>query len=127
MVLGYICNDARRFHTFVANRVQQIRDKTDPEQWQHVSTESNPADHASRGLTAKELVECEVWWKGPTFLWDPCVTLKKPQQLGNLDDADPEVKRQVCLTTETKEVNLHLLLHLIVLELPLNEPYLIYY
>ena len=28
VVLGYINNDARRFHTFVANRVQQIRDHT---------------------------------------------------------------------------------------------------
>ena len=26
VVIGYISNDARRFHTFVANRVQQIRD-----------------------------------------------------------------------------------------------------
>ena len=27
-VLGYINNDARRFHVFVGNRVQEIRDKT---------------------------------------------------------------------------------------------------
>ena len=33
VVLGYISNDARRFHVFVANRVQQIRDHTSPSQW----------------------------------------------------------------------------------------------
>ena len=32
VVIGYISNDARRFHTFVANRVQQIRDRTSPDQ-----------------------------------------------------------------------------------------------
>ena len=33
VVQAYIHNDARRFHTFVANRVQQIRERTVPEQW----------------------------------------------------------------------------------------------
>ncbi|XP_013856282.1 uncharacterized protein LOC106512149, partial [Austrofundulus limnaeus] len=32
VVLGYINNDARRFHTFVANRVQRIRQSTSPQQ-----------------------------------------------------------------------------------------------
>ncbi|XP_015748758.1 PREDICTED: uncharacterized protein LOC107328549 [Acropora digitifera] len=32
VVLGYVSNEARRFHTFVANRVQLIRDHTSPDQ-----------------------------------------------------------------------------------------------
>ena len=32
VVLGYIKNDARRFHVFVANRVQQIRENSTPNQ-----------------------------------------------------------------------------------------------
>ena len=31
-----IYNEARRFHTFVANRVQAIRDHTSPDQWHYV-------------------------------------------------------------------------------------------
>jgi hypothetical protein len=31
VVLGYISNEARRFHVFVANRVQKIRDVSSPE------------------------------------------------------------------------------------------------
>lgn len=50
VVLGYINNDARRFHIFVANRVQLIRNNSDPSQWYYVDTSENPADHASRGL-----------------------------------------------------------------------------
>lgn len=47
VVLGYIANEARRFHVFVANRVQRIRDTTDPAQWYYIDTDQNPADHAS--------------------------------------------------------------------------------
>lgn len=50
VVLAYINNAAKRFHTFVVNRIQQIRQSTSPDQWQHLISESNLADHASRGL-----------------------------------------------------------------------------
>ena len=49
VVLGYISNKARRFHTFVANRVQGIRDHTSPDKWHYIDTKDNPADDASRG------------------------------------------------------------------------------
>ena len=49
ILLGYIANDSHRFHTFVANRVQQIREHTEPSQWRYVSTKENIADLASRG------------------------------------------------------------------------------
>ena len=42
VVQAYIQNDARCFHTFVANRVQQIRERTVPEQWHYVDGRSNP-------------------------------------------------------------------------------------
>lgn len=71
VVLGYIKNDSKRFHVFVANRVQEIRDQTSPSQWRHIETKCNPADDASRGITAKELVESSRWISGPEFLWMP--------------------------------------------------------
>ena len=55
VVLGYINNEARGFHTFVANRVQLIRDRMTPDKWNHVPTDQNPADYASRGLRAAQL------------------------------------------------------------------------
>ena len=71
VVIGYISNDARRFHIFVANRVQQIRDHTSPSQWKYVETDLNPADDASHGLYAKDLIKNSRWWNGPHFLWKP--------------------------------------------------------
>ena len=61
VVVGYINNEARRFHFYVANRVQQIRDITDPNAWFYIDTNNNPADEASRGLTVKQLVEESLW------------------------------------------------------------------
>ena len=49
VMLGHISNEARRFHIFVANWVQEIHDHTEPNQWSYVETKSNPANAASRG------------------------------------------------------------------------------
>ena len=70
VVLGYINNEARRFHVFVANRVQQIRDHTAPNQWKHVESKLNLADDASRGLKASELIDNATWINGPEFLYE---------------------------------------------------------
>ena len=58
VVQAYIQNDARRFHTFVASRVQQIRERTVPELWHYVDGKKNPVDDASRGLSPKDLLQC---------------------------------------------------------------------
>ena len=68
MVLSYINSDTKRFHTSVANRVQKIRQITQPNQWHYVSTEENPADHASRGISVTKLLASN-WFSGSDFLW----------------------------------------------------------
>ncbi|XP_037784696.1 uncharacterized protein LOC119580669 [Penaeus monodon] len=50
IVLQYIKNTSRRFHTFVANRVGIIHKNSSPQQWRHVRSELNTADPASREL-----------------------------------------------------------------------------
>ena len=101
VVLGYISNEARRFHTFVANRVQAIRDHASPEQWRYVDTKDNPADDASRGLGANELIRSERWWNGPNFLWKPLPneTNFDPQ----VSPDDPEVRKVTVLASTSAE------------------------
>nr|XP_043899053.1 uncharacterized protein LOC122780247 [Solea senegalensis] len=97
VVLGYIKNEARRFHVFVANRVQKIRDSTDPSRWFYVETGQNPADHASRGLKVADLLESS-WLRGPEFLREP--EIFTDQRTPELLVGDPEVK---VLKTDTVE------------------------
>lgn len=101
VALGYISNEARRFHTFVANRVQAIRDHASPEQWRYVDTKDNPADDASRGLGANELIRSERWWNGPNFLWKPLPneTNFDPQ----VSPDDPEVRKVTVLASTSAE------------------------
>ena len=66
VVLGYISNDSRRFHVFVANRVKQIRHHTLLLKWKHVEISADPADDAFRGgLYAQALIESTRCWKRP--------------------------------------------------------------
>lgn len=68
LTLQYINNESRRFKTYVANRVTEIREVSQPSQWRHCPGNLNPADDASRGLSAKELLKNERWLQGPDFL-----------------------------------------------------------
>lgn len=103
VVLGYINNDARRFHIFVANRVQLIRDNSDPSQWHYVDTAENPADHASRGLRASD-IHSTNWLRGPKFLWESKLLLT-PSAPSELLVGDPEVKTIQVFATEVKNYN----------------------
>ena len=89
VVLGYIKNESKRFHMFVANRVQQIRKTSEPDQWNYVSTAENPADHASRGLTTNEFMSSN-WFSGPSFLWGKEVVAK--EVICEVSSEDVEVK-----------------------------------
>ena len=57
VVLGYIQNTKKRFKTFFANHIHQIKSYTDVSQWQYISAKENPADDYSRGLEMKR--KCE--------------------------------------------------------------------
>ena len=104
VVIGYINNEARRFHTFVANRVQLIRERTLPKQWKYIDTDNNPADHASRGLSPKEL-SVSRWFKGPKLLWE--TQIENQEVTSEIHSEDPEVKTTVLTgNTELKSVNL---------------------
>ncbi|XP_072933674.1 uncharacterized protein [Epargyreus clarus] len=68
LVLGWLNGDINRWKPFVANRVRQVTELMPPDCWQYVASKENPADCASRGLTACQLKEHKLWWEGPTWL-----------------------------------------------------------
>lgn len=68
IVLSWINAPAYNWKTFVANRVANIQELSDPTNWYHVRTEENPADVASRGTTPRGLIDSDLWLNGPAFL-----------------------------------------------------------
>ncbi len=53
VVLGYISNESKRFHVYVANRVQMIQDLSSSSQWRYVNSVENPADEGSREMKSQ--------------------------------------------------------------------------
>ena len=90
IVLGYITNEVKRFRTYVTNRVKTIREYTEKEDWHYVHTESNPADHASRGIAISDTEKVEHFLHGPSFLWKPEEKWNIPD-ISDIPDDDPEI------------------------------------
>ena len=109
ITLQYINNESRRFKTYVANRVSEIRDVSQPSQWRHCPGTLNPADDASRGLSAHQLLSSGRWFSGPAFLSKP--EEDWPQaDVGQLPEDDLEVKNEKAIFTLTASDKLHELL-----------------
>ncbi len=84
---------------FAANRIQIIRSSTKPEEWAYVASENNPADHASRGLTAEQL-KASNWFTGPKLLSQTELP-ERECKVGEIKEDDPEIcKAIVCNTSK---------------------------
>ena len=82
---------------FFANWVRKIRSSTKVSSWKYVGTRKNPADIASRGASAKELLGATEWWNGPAFLWS-AIPLPVTRECMRVSPDDPE-KRMSLHTT----------------------------
>ena len=100
VVLGYIKNESRRFHMYVANRVHEIKQSSDSSQWHYVRSADNPADMVSRGIMVGELLD-STWRTGPAYLKQPDLTVyMKENEIEAVVYADDlEVKNVKALTT----------------------------
>ena len=97
IVLNWLSGNPRRFKTYVGNRVCSILEHIPPDRWNHVSGTENPADCASRGLFPSELLEYELWWKGPPWLRSRPSEWPKQSKLPPSEPSDEE--RDICLLT----------------------------
>ncbi|XP_055923993.1 uncharacterized protein LOC129954238 [Eupeodes corollae] len=69
--LSWIKNDCRRFKQFVAFRVGDILEESNPKEWQWIPTGENIADEATKWNTKLDLQSDSRWYKGPLFLCLP--------------------------------------------------------
>lgn len=69
-VLKFLSNESQRQTVFVSNRVRLIRTRTKLQQCHHVTTDLNPADVGSRGLSPLAFTLDKNWLYGPRYLPD---------------------------------------------------------
>lgn len=65
--LHWIRNNKTRYTPFVANRLGEIAELTEPNQWRWLPTQGNPADDATRPYS-NTIKETDRWFTGPAFL-----------------------------------------------------------
>ena len=68
IVLSWLDGRPKDYKVYVTNRVNLILQRTSPQTWRHVPTNSNPADCASRGMMPAELLNYNLWWDGPDWM-----------------------------------------------------------
>ncbi|XP_063534991.1 uncharacterized protein LOC134744973 [Cydia strobilella] len=87
IVLAWLSSHPSRWKTFIGNRCLEILTVTDRNQWSHVKSEHNPADCASRGIRASELIGLELWLRGPSWLNEKVIQYSNPKELNtNLEE-----------------------------------------
>ena len=109
ITLQYIKNESRRFRTYVANRIAEIREITSPDQWRHCPGKLNPADDASHGLKPKKLINQYRWWKGTEYLWESEENWPEAE-IDEVSQNNPEVRDEVqvhSIKIETPEAGLY--------------------
>ena len=67
IALAWIAHPSANLKTFVTNRVADIQESSEIKNWHHIPGKINPADHISRGLYPKDLVDCKEWFEGSQF------------------------------------------------------------
>ena len=74
-----------------------IHEGSRPCEWHYINTKLNPADFASRGLSANEIIRHDQWIRAPEFLWAPAEQwpTTPTEILNDTADDDPEVKTSV--------------------------------
>ena len=101
IVLQWLAQLPRTWTSFVANRISEIQQILPRANWNHVKSNSNPADCASRGTLVKDLIDTSLWWHGPGWLSQPESTWPQPFSTVNEENKqqiESEKKHKRCET-----------------------------
>ncbi|XP_062533253.1 uncharacterized protein LOC134202221 [Armigeres subalbatus] len=67
-VLSWINSDARKYRQYVAVRIGEILEESQPEEWRWIPTKLNVADEATKWGKGPTLSSNSRWFSGPDFL-----------------------------------------------------------
>ena len=120
--LQCIQNNTKQFPVFVANRLAIICEHTSTNSWKYVPSKLNPADFATRGISAELFSHSHAWLQGPSFLWKtnnlwpagPPVLPEMPSEFCVQKDRFPKQNSSFVTTTlSTQTIDCHLFNELI--------------
>ena len=106
-VLWWIRGRGKDLRPFVANRIGEIQMFTESSQWQHVSTEENPADLSTRGATSSVLAGCPLWWNSPNWLrkdrieWSKMLVRNRPREMPEMKTSKKKERASAFATLVT--------------------------
>ena len=119
-VIAWLRGCPSNYRTFVANRVASAARNVPPSVWHYVPTGDSPADCASRGISAQELLQHHLWWSGPPWLNEYPVAVLPQPGASELDRQKTEEAKPVAIFSvtsaadtgwEKKHTNYVMLLH----------------
>ena len=100
----YWIKNQKEWKQFVRHRVNEVLRLTDKEEWGHCPGKENPADIGSRGVLAAELVESQLWWKGPSWLSRPKEEWPGKEEIVETPEGLEEAKKiSVCVVQNINE------------------------
>lgn len=53
--------------------VSEVQTRFPGIRWNHIRSRENPSDCASRGMSARDLVDHKIWWSGPPWFREPSI------------------------------------------------------
>ncbi|XP_055543105.1 uncharacterized protein LOC129728679 [Wyeomyia smithii] len=104
-VCCWLNSDHRRYNSYVACKVSEILESTEPAEWHWISTKYNVADEGTKWKGKPDLSATSRWFHGPAFLWKP-------------ETEWPITSRQYGPTDE--ELRPHLMVHTLALQPAIN-------
>ena len=101
IVLAWLDGKAKRYKLYVSNRICKTIKLLPPQHWHYVPTKQNPANCASRGISARELIDHPLWWHGPLWLQQqplkiPLQPTASEQEKGREEEQKYEARTQQC-------------------------------
>ena len=97
IVLCWLGSLPTKYKTYVANRITRATEHFPSSMWHHVPTGDNPADCASRGISAGELRDHELWWGGPHWLREEPVDMPRQPQKAELESKQSTGMKAACM------------------------------
>ena len=102
-MLATLSKETSTLGEFVGNRVTEVLDTTEIDQWYHIGSNDNISDLGTRGqATASDVAEDSDWQLGPSWMYQPIEEWPVDQDVGRSTTPDEFVVRRVVTAIVTE-------------------------